>query len=76
MKTRLLIIIGIIIVVTISISLAYDQEIKLILEMQTDVESSDQYSERIEPESQNQGKNALNNLKCSSNGIGGIRCMP
>ena len=76
MKMKFLIIIGIIIAVPIFISIVYDQEIKLILEMQTDVELSDQYPERTEAESQNQGKSVLNNLKCSSNGIGGIRCMP
>lgn len=76
MKIKPLIIIGIVIAVTISIFFAYDQEIKLTLEMQTDVEFSDQYPEQIEPESKNQDKSAINNLKCSSNGIGGIRCIP
>jgi len=76
MKTKLLIIIGIVIAVTISIFFAYDQEIKLIPEMQTDVEFSDQYHERTEPEPQKQEKSTLNNLKCSSNALGGIRCLP
>lgn len=30
----------------------------------------------IEPESQKQEKNVSNNVKCSPNAFGGIRCLP
>jgi hypothetical protein len=30
----------------------------------------------IEPESQKQEKSVFNNIKCSPNALGGIRCLP
>ncbi len=85
MKTRLLIIIGISIVTAISLSYyaIYDSSTTVFISCDPRYEQIDDKcvlkiseTDYEDPESQNQDKSALNNLKCSSNALGGIRCLP
>ncbi len=85
MKTRTLIIIGISIVTAISLSyyVILEQSTTILVSCDPRYEQIDgkcvlkiSETDYEEPESQNQDKSVLNNLKCSSNALGGIRCMP
>lgn len=81
MKTRLLIIIGIVIFSSVSIfAFSYFEHLECkIIPTYGNCAHFTNESPEIDPrflESQKQEKSVSNNVKCSPNAFGGIRCLP